>query len=338
MKTNLPRLLVLCTLAALVAVPAAHAQRSLGKKKGPTSKLYMAEAVGNTQIQNGDKIYTARQATAFDAPGTVIETKAGAHNSLVYSNGTGMFVDQNTRVEIDSFVQEPFQPERSNQRLDTPTEPSISQSRVHVAAGAIGVCTSQLVSGSSMNYSTPHGNVNIRGGKVSIETNDDVTHIDLLDGDITVRGSGGRDVGGQILRPGERATITASRTGGQPTISVGPIPPAALQAADDRTETACNAKKSVTFEVIEKKSAEGLDGVEEPPAGATEETEKAATETEGDAATEEEVAATETATENEAAGATDDEAESDQEIVARPTVPESPGTNVVVSPDRLPGT
>jgi len=331
MKISLTRSLAICVIASLAVTPAAFAQRSLGKKKGPTSKLYMAEAVGDTQIQNGDKIYTARQATAFDAPGTVIETKAGAHNALVYSNGTGMYVDQNTRVEIDRFVQEPFQPDRGSQRLDTPLEPSISQSRVHVATGAVGICTAQLVSGSSMNYSTPHGNVNIRGGKVSIETNDNETYIDLMEGDITVRGGGGRDVGGQILRPGERATITASRTGGQPTISVGPIPAAAMQSADERTATACNAKKTVTFDVIEKKATEGLDAPEEiadsPAPGET-------AETPAEGAPSEETAAT---TEEEA-GAGNEGEESDQEIVARPTVPETPDTHVVVSAHTLPGT
>ncbi len=328
MKIRLPHYLALCAIASLVAVPASYAQRSLGKKKGPTSKLYMAEAVGDTTIQTNDKIYTARQATAFDAPGTVIETKAGAHNAVVYSNGTGMYVDQNTRVEIDRFVQEPFEPER-RERLDTPIEPSISQSSVHVAQGAIGICTSQLVSGSSMNYSTPHGNVNIRGGKVSIETTPDGTYIDLLDGDITVRGSGGRDVGGQILRPGERATITPSRTGGQPTITVGPIPQESLRISDERTETACAAKKTVTFDVIEKKAAEGLDTPEEQPVAGT----PPAT----DGSTGETPTASTPGNTDEAAGAGDDE-DSDQEIVVRPVVPETPPTNTVVSPASLPGT
>lgn len=335
MKTKLSHLLAACVVAALVATPVTFAQRSLGKKKGPTSKVYMAEAKGETSIQNGDKIYTARQATAFDAPGTVIETKAGAHNAVVYSNGTGMYVDENTRVEIDRFVQEPFKPER-NQSLDTPSEPSISQSSVHVSQGAVGVCTSQLVSGSSMNYSTPLGNVNIRGGKVSIETSADSTFIDLLDGDVTVRGgNGGRDVGGQILRPGERATITPSRTGGAPTVSVGPIPPSALKAADERTETACNAKKTVTFEVIEKKSEQGLDAPPEPAVAAT--TEKKAEDTPADSTTtteqKTEQTSTDSTTTNEAAGA-----ESDQEIVAKPTVPAAPPVSIVISPAALPGT
>src|SRR3954469_25451087 len=100
MKTNFARILMLLLAMGMAMVPSAFAQRQLGKKKGPTSKIYLAETKGDSQIQTNDKIYTARQATAFDAPGTVIETTANSHNAFVYSNGTGLFVDQNTRVEI----------------------------------------------------------------------------------------------------------------------------------------------------------------------------------------------------------------------------------------------
>src|SRR3954465_7980169 len=119
MKSILARSLILAVAIATLAAPSAFAQRQLGKKKGPTSKIYLAEAKGESQIQTNDKIYTARQATAFDAPGTVIETSANSHNAFVYSNGTGLFVDQNTRVEIDRFVQEPFRPSRTT-TADTP--------------------------------------------------------------------------------------------------------------------------------------------------------------------------------------------------------------------------
>lgn len=309
MKTHLNRILLLVLAALVAAAPSAYAQRQLGKKKGPTSKIYLAEAIGDSQIQTGEKIYTARQATAFDAPGTVIETKEGAHNAFVYSNGTGMFVDQNTRVEIDRFVQEPFQPNR-NTTADAPYEPSISQSDVHVAHGAIGVCTSQLVSGSSMNYSTPQASVNIRGGKVAIETNADETIIDLLEGDITVRG-GSKDVGGQVLRPGERAVVRSAPAGLPATVSVSRIPPEALQVSDERVSVACNAKKTVTFEAIERKAEEGLDAPADNTAVAPDGT--------------------------PAAPPVGGESSGDQEIVAKPTVPASPPTNIVVSPDRLPG-
>jgi hypothetical protein len=299
MKTNPLRLMLVSSLAFAVAIPSSFAQRELGKKKGPTSKIYIAEASGETQLQNGDKIYTLRQATAFDAPGTVIETKAGAHSTLVYSNGTGMFVDENTRVEVNSFVQEPFNQGAGN-LADSLSEPSISRSDIFVSRGAVGVCTNQLISGSAMLYSTPQGQVNIRGGKIAIECTELGTFIDLMEGDVTVR-LGNRDIGGQILRPGERATILSASSGGIPIVTIGPIPKEAMQVADERISGACTAKQSVSFDVIAVKAAEGLD----QPA-------------------------------DEAAGAAGDEGT--QEIVVRSTVPVNPPSNIVVSPDRLPGT
>ena len=310
MKSSLVRILLLSALALMAVSPSTFAQRQLGKKKGPTSKLYLAETKGETQIQTGDKIYAARQATAFDAPGTVIETQADSHNAFVYSNGTGMFIDQNTRVEIDRFVQEPFKPDR-NSNADAPIEPSISQCDVHVSRGAVGVCTSQLVSGSTMLYSTPQASVNIRGGKVAIQTNPEETVIDLLEGDLTVRG-GSQDIGGQILRPGERAVIRTAPAGQLPMITISQIPPEALQVADERVSVACNAKKTVTFEVIEQKAVQGLDSPPADNAGAG--TPDAGSPTAG-------------------GGGGDTE-----EIVAKPTVPQNPPTNIVISPDRLPGT
>lgn len=292
------RLVFASALAALFVTPAAFGQRQLGKKRAPMSKIYVADATGEGQIQNGDKIYTSRQASAYDAPGTIIETKANAHNTIVYSNGTGMFVDENTRVEIDRFTQEPFQPAKEG-TLDTPFEPSMSQSNVHVPHGAIGICTNQLLSGSSMLYSTPHAGINIRGGRVSIEAHAGETYVDLLEGDITVRSSG-KDVGGQVLRPGERAIIRPPAGPGlEASIEIQQIPQEARKIADDRVELACNAKKSVTFEVISRPTDENGSGSE--PAG-------------------------------EAAGAGDP----DQEIVAKPTVPANPPTNMVISPHSLP--
>ena len=305
MKTKFPLVLTLTAATLLMVTPPAVAQRQLGKKKGPTSKIYLAETKGETQIMNNEKIYTARQATAFDAPGTVIETKADSHDAFVYSNGTGLYVDQNTRVEINAFVQEPFLPGQNN-RADTLVEPSVSQSNVLVARGAVGICTSRLVSGSTMNYSTPEATVNIRNGRVSIESTAGTTIIDLLEGDITVR-NGGKDLGGQVLRPGERATIRSRSVGQAPTITISPTPPELLQSLDDRVSVACNARKTVTFNTIERKAEQGLDVVAVKTA-----------------------AAGSTPTDDSAAGA-------DQEIVAKPTVPEKLPANITVSADRLPG-
>ncbi len=307
MKTNFIRLVIIGTAAFVTLVPSAWAQRQLGTKKGPTSKIYIAEAKGDTQILNGDKVYTARQATVFDAPGTVLETKVGGFDAIVYSNGTGMAIEENTRVEINRFMQEPFQPQ-SNQSAATLNEPSISQSDIYLARGTVGICTSRLVSGSSMNYSTPQASINIRGGKISIATTPSETTIDLLEGDITIQ-VGRLDPGGQLLRPGERAVIRASTTDRLPLISITPIPPELLQAVSDRTIIACNAKRTVTFEIIEKKAGQGLESVAPDFAGP-------------------EAPAT-----NSGAGP----AGATQEIVVKPTVPVQLPINIEISPSRLPG-
>jgi hypothetical protein len=331
MKTNRAYLLIVCVAALITIVPSAQAQRQLGKKKGPTSKIYIAESNGDSQILLDGKVHAARQATAFDAPGTIIETKEGANNTIVYSNGTGMFIDQNTRVEVNEFRQETFKARKAGS-TDTVTEPSISRSDVFMSRGAVGICTPQLVAGSSMNYGTPEAGVNIRGGKVSIESNDNVTTIDLLEGDITVRGGGGKDGGGQIIHPGERAVIRPGLVGRPPQITISQIPPDQLQAADDRVSVACNAKKTVTFEVIEQKAAKGLEELEVAKV-ATSEAKPDGSATFSDT----EIAGADPV----AAGASNDgattEGDTIQVIVIKPTVPLQLPINLVVSPDRLPG-
>lgn len=305
---SLARFAIVLTACAAVAVPSTFAQRQLGKKKGPTSKLYLAETVGEGEITHEGRKYSPKQATAFDAPGTVIETKDDSHQAFVYSNGTGMFVDADTRVEIDRFVQEPFRPDRNN----TEVEPSISQSDVFVARGQVGICTGQLVSGSTMNYATPHAAVNIRGGKLSIKTDGDATTVYLLEGDATVR-TGSRDVGGALLRPGEQAVIRPGPPGQPPSVTVGPIDRATAGNLDDKVNVACNAKKTVSFEAIEKKAdTTSLEQSETPPE--------------------------EGSTPGSSTGGGETPAAPDtpeQEIVARPTTPTTPPTNIVVSPDRI---
>jgi hypothetical protein len=314
-------------LTALLSL-AGHAYAE-AQRKGPTSKLFIAEAVGNSQIQSGDKVFSARQATAFDAQGTIVETKANSHNAFVYSNGTGMFVDQNTRVEVDRFVQEPFTPGRTA----TEVEPSISRSDVFVARGLVGICTNQLVSGSAMTYSTPHAAVNIRGQKVAIEATSRETIVYLLEGDVTVRSSNPQERGSVILRPGERAVIRNVGAGQPQSITVGPIDRKMMTSLDERVTVACNAKKAVTFEVIERKAKEGVDnpGGEDPALFAAGAPAPESTQPAGTPPPPLTLPTTTTSfAPNEAAGAG-----TTQEIVVRPTAPADLPANIVVSPASL---
>lgn len=315
-----------CTAMLIAVSPSAFAQRQLGKKKGPTSKLYVAEALGDAQIQTGDRIYTVRQASAFDAPGTVIVTKENSRTAFVYSNGVGMTIGENSRVEIIRFEQAPFSASGAAS-ANTDSEPSSSQSDIFLSRGTVGISTSQLASGSSMSCSTELGSINIRGGNVSIQSNATETIVDLLDGSATVLSSD-KDGSSYVMKPGERIILRRTAVGLPLVIFISLIPPQALPELNVLVSVASNARKTVTFEVIEKKATLGLDAP--PPA--------AVTTTGGDKKPATTADTASGATTADAAGGSSGSNDSTQEIVAKPTVPAQLPINVVVSPDRLPGT
>jgi hypothetical protein len=213
------------------------------KRKNPTSRLYVASLTGESQINKGDKIEEMTNKSAYAAEGSIIETKGKATNALVYSNGTGIFFDPDTRIEIEKFVQEPFTPNRN----DLEVEPSISQTDVLVARGTIGLCTSKLVAGSTMKYRTAFGSVSTQGGKVVVQAEPEVTKISMLDGEGLVRG-GNLDLGGQVLHPGEQAVIRRTPGSDANVVTIGPIPASERSGLDDKVFMACAARKTVYFE------------------------------------------------------------------------------------------
>jgi len=261
MKTSRPfsvdRLLgtVACVAIAGLLVPSLAQAQS--KRKNPTSKVYVADVAGEAQIDIGDRVQDMAKKSVYDAQGTIIETKKAEKeedknkifSTVVYSNGTGAYFDHDTRMELKKFIQEPFTPNRA----DMDVEPSISQTQAFISRGAVGLCTSKQVAGSNMTYSTPHGTVNVRGRRLVIETNDDETKISMIEGDSTVR-AGAMDMGGHTLHAGEQAVIRAGAPGGPNLVTIRPIPGNDMPVLDDKVAMACLAKKTVYFEVREKRS------------------------------------------------------------------------------------
>ncbi len=235
-------------------------------KKNPTSKVYISDVSGEGEIDIGDSIQDLTKKSVYNAQGTIIQTKKAdkeedknkIFSTAVYSNGTGAYYDQDTRVVMRKFAQEPFTPNR----VDMDSEPSISQTQAFVARGAVGLCNSKQVAGSTMNYSTTQGSVAIRGKKVVIQANDGETKISMLEGDSTVR-AGDLDLGGQPLRSGQQAIIRPGRGGAPNHILIQAIPQSEMAALDDKVAQACMAKKTVYFEVREKKN----DSLENTTAG-----------------------------------------------------------------------
>lgn len=256
MRSNLfysrPAHMVMAVLAVVaLGASSLHGQ---GRKKNPTSKIYVADVDGEAQIDTGETIDELTKKSVYTAQGTVIETKVDATNSMVFSNGTGIFFDPDTRLEVRKFVQEPFKPNRS----DMEVEPSISTTVSHLSHGTVGLCTSKMVAGSTMNYSTPNANIRIKGRKVVISSTDKGTTVSLIEGEVTVH-SGTEDFGGDVLKPGQQAFIPA----GGGSMQVANIPPAQLKALDDKVSMACNARKSVYFETGKKDSIDLGGGADE---------------------------------------------------------------------------
>lgn len=243
-----------------LAVAAFSTSGYAAEKKNPASKVYFADVSGEAQIDTGEAVQDLAKRSVYNAQGTVIETKRAekpedngkVYSTMVYSNGTGAFFDHDTRVEVKRFVQEPFTPNRT----DMEVEPSISQTQAFVSRGAVGLCTSKLVAGSTMTYNTAHGGINIRGRKVVIEATDNQTKISMLEGESTVRAGAG-DLGGRVIHAGEQAIIRPGPIGQPNFIEISRIPASETTQLDDKVAMACMAKKTVYFEVKEHEVGSG---------------------------------------------------------------------------------
>lgn len=227
------------------AVAALHAD---DKSKNPTSKFYVADIAGKAEVNTGEKIVELSEKSVFSAEGTVIETKPDSTNSIVMSNGTGIFLDPDTRLEVKRFLQEPFQPERT----DLETEPSISQTKSYIPRGTVGLCSSKLVAGSTMQYTTPLVEVNIRAQKLVIETTDNQTVVSAIDGNVTLRGEG--FVGGEPLSSGQQAIITRNGLNQPPQITIRPIPQEDMPMLGTKVAQACMARRTVYFDIAEREN------------------------------------------------------------------------------------
>ncbi|HTJ79280.1 MAG TPA: FecR domain-containing protein [Rariglobus sp.] len=236
----------LCAVTVLTVFSSQSRADDGAKRKNPTSKLYVADVEGDSSINTGDKINELTKKSVYSAEGTIIETKSDSRNALVLSNGTGISIDPDTKLEVKRFLQEPFTPNRN----DAEIEPSVSQTAAFLPRGSVGLCTSKMVAGSTMNYSTPQANITIHGRKVVIESSGNTTTVSMLEGDATV--NGGASGGGDSLQVGQQAVITRNSPTEPPTIKIQPIPPEQKEALSDKVNMACMARKTVYFSVAER--------------------------------------------------------------------------------------
>jgi uncharacterized membrane protein YgcG len=230
-------------VAALCVAAVAHAQ---GKRRNPTSKLYVADIVGEAEIDNGVEIQDLTKRSVFNAEGTVIDTKANSNVTIVLSNGTGIYIDVDTRVAIKTFAQGAFRPNRA----DIEDEPSISNTDMVVDHGVIGISSSKLVAGSTMTYETSLATASIRGRQAVVQAYDNRTVISMVQGEATVQ-AGPLDRG-HLVKNRQQIIIVPGATGEPNLVTLQDIPPG--QYEDDeawleqRVDTADSGRKLVYFE------------------------------------------------------------------------------------------
>lgn len=166
----------------LVLLSAATTHGALtGRQNNLLGKFFVSSVEGEVMCVSDGRIFNLKKGDTIMARGTVIETKEDANVTIVFSNGTGVYTDENTRFEVEKFDQEFFAP---NNNLKV--EPSNSSTLIALSTGRVVVSTPRLLSGTTMVYKTTHAAVGIRGEKLLIEADEKQTHVAMIAGNATV--------------------------------------------------------------------------------------------------------------------------------------------------------
>lgn len=248
------------TMTCIAAI--AHAQ---APTLNPTSKIYVADTEGDTEITTGKGIGVLSKKSVYKGEGTAIQTKADSNASVVLSNGTGIYFDVKSRTEVRGFVQAPFRPDRT----DMEEEPSISRTHVFIDYGVLAVSTSKMAAGSSMLLETSLATLDLHGRQAVIQAGDDMTTVSVFLGSATVQAGTGAPT--YEVKAGFQATIRPGRPGQPNIVEVHEVPDGSVDGQRtwlyDRILVADAARKLVYFEMqaVDNSSVTLFDG--EVPGG-----------------------------------------------------------------------
>jgi hypothetical protein len=186
------------SLGLLVSILAAQASAALSKPTTLLGKILFSSVKGDVTCISDGRIWDVKKGDTFQARGLVLRTGDGAHATIVFSNGTGVYADEKTNLEVVKFDQEFFAP-NNNLRV----EPSNSSTIVKLDTGRVVISTPRLISGTTMVYETAHAAVGIRGNKIMVEASEQQTHVAIIEGLATVNV---RDPEGNFVSIGRRLT------------------------------------------------------------------------------------------------------------------------------------
>jgi hypothetical protein len=238
---NITTRAIFCAGAFCAAVIAGSAQEFV------PGKIYVAEIAGGVAYTVAGGAQELKKGVSLPVQGARNETTPAAHIVWVYSNGTSLYVDEKTVIQIAKFEQKPF-PKGTD---TTVQEPSISHTVGRISQGRIIITTNKLMTGTTMVYITPHAQVKVRGKEVVIEVYDRESRIYVVNGEVTVSPIGASADGvGQVIHSGQEAIVTDSSITTTSQIQVIPIDQSYLDSIASQLAAGERAQKIVVFETV----------------------------------------------------------------------------------------
>lgn len=220
------------------------AQADFSPQKSLLGKFLVSSVNGTVSCVSDGRVFDAKKGDVFTARGARVECGPKSNAILVFSNGTGVYADENTTIEVLRFEQEFFAP-NNNLRV----EPSNSSTIVRVKNGRLVISTPRLQSATTMVYETAHAAVGIRGDRVLIESDERQTHVAMIAGNATVnpRDAEGRFVSiGKRLVTGQEAFIKYTVAADAQDVAATPPAEAALAPEPTAARTALDVVVSAT--------------------------------------------------------------------------------------------
>jgi len=207
------------------------------------SKIYAVDVEGEAYVENGGMITPLSAREIYVAQGSTIYTSEESTASLVISNGTGIFLNESTRMTVTRAAQEPFEGERS----DMINEPSVSNIQLEHQHGIMGICTSRLLAGTLLEVVTDEFITRIVDGKLVYERGPEGSSVTLVGGDATVQS-------GQIWYEGEGRTLKVRHKLFFPADGSEPVETqlsgSELAGMEGIVTIACLARRGVYFDVF----------------------------------------------------------------------------------------
>ena len=189
------------------------------------------------------KILKKRMSVGSIIPvGRFAETKKGSSLSLLLSNGTVITVQENSKMKIGTFVQEPFD-SAGKKVSDLTEEPSTSNVSIDLDLGSLVVKTKKLNKRSTLNIHSPVGVAGIRGTEFQMGLQSDgALQLDVTESTVSFTPPGGQPT---MVAQGQGLDVTSTGA-----LNIRPVNPETAQNITTTNETATQASEDLSLDTV----------------------------------------------------------------------------------------